>query len=167
MGFHVGRPLRRKPRLEAYPTGCGNTETSPLPRRYAIWHIKNAEWRGLPGSDSDAGCWRLKTLGLGNRTTRMDMISAILFLYSMYDRQEMPRRMNDNPKQNTLFSSPLTDPVRSDNLLKSTVDGRPDSGVLPEVDRRHRALGNALRSELELLQRLLANPSGDSDGIRG
>lgn len=42
-------------------------------------------------------------------------------------------------------------------LLESSVDRRADVGdVLPEIDRGDGALGNALRCELELLQRLLA-----------
>jgi hypothetical protein len=39
-----------------------------------------------------------------------------------------------------------------DELLERAVDGRPDVGnVLPELDRRHGTLGNALGGELELL----------------
>ena len=67
--------------------------------------------------------------------------------------------MNDDPKAKhpipvNRFIIILT---HLDNLLEGAVDGRPGGGVLPEVDRRHRALGDALGGELELLQRLLAN----------
>lgn len=99
----------------------------------------------------------------------MGIAYAILIpsVLSMYDRQELFRGINKNYKHKTPFRSfPffLSRLLRSDDLLESTVDGRPDSRVLPEVDCRHRALGDALRGELELLQWLLVNPKASVRG---
>ena len=83
----------------------------------------------------------------------------------MYDRQDILHGMNDNHKHNTQSHPHFIPLARSDDLLESTVDGRPGGGILPEVDRRHRALRDALGRELELLQGLLVNPLADTGEV--
>lgn len=169
MGFYVGRSIQQKPRPKGDPVAMG----TPKRRIYhSANHIRlvSAEWWEMPGSEGDTCFWRLKTLGKGGRGGKDGHDISLLFSSCTLCTidMEIPRRMNDNHKHsNTLFSSLFTDPVRLDNLLESTVDGRPDSGVLPELDRRDRALGDALGGELELLQRLLEDLCDNSGEICG
>lgn len=81
----------------------------------------------------------------------MVIFCSFFIIYLQALRRYVQNRILPDPH---LRTSPVNEMCSLDELLESTVDRRADvRDVLPEVNGGNCALGDTLRSELELLQR--------------